>query len=122
MAKKKKKDGGWRLTPKACLSIALDETSISNGNLFVEDDRHHKFESAYLILEQRMNNAGYITDNDGNTKYTKDTEKPESIFSRTIKGFYLDASDEQIDAAWELFIYHMVRQGNAKRMKEFNQQ
>ena len=29
MTKKKKKDGGWRLTPKSCLSIALNETNIS---------------------------------------------------------------------------------------------
>jgi hypothetical protein len=55
---KKEKDGGWRLTPKSCLSIALNETSISDVDLFVEDDRHRKFESAYIILEQRMNNAG----------------------------------------------------------------
>ncbi len=60
---KKEKDGGWRLTPKSCLSIALNETSISDVDLFVEDDRHRKFESAYIILEQRMNNAGYITAN-----------------------------------------------------------
>lgn len=120
MTKKKKKDGGWRLTPKACLSIALDETSITDGNPFIEDDRHRKFESAYIILEQRMNNAGYITDKDGNTKYTKDPEKPEAIFSRTIKEFYPDTSDEQIDAAWELFLYHMARQGNTKEMKKLD--
>lgn len=75
MKKKKKKDGGWCLTPKACLSIALNETSISDVDLFVEDDRHLKFESAYIILEQRMNKAGYITDKDGNTKYTFDAKK-----------------------------------------------
>ena len=60
---KKEKDGGWRLTPKSCLSIALNETSISDVDLFVEDDRHRKCESAYIILEQRMNNAGDITAN-----------------------------------------------------------
>ena len=114
---KKKKDGGWRLTPKTCLSITLNETSVSHVDLFVEDDRCRKFESAYIILEQRMNNAGYITDKDGKTKYTKDSEKPKVIFSRTMKGFYPEATDEQIDAAWELFLYHMERQGNATRMK-----
>ena len=115
---KKEKDGGWRLTPKSCLSIALNETSISDVDLFVEDDRHRKFESAYIILEQRMNNAGYITDKEGKTKYTKDSEKPEVIFSRTLMGFYPHATNEQVDAAWELFLYHMERQGNARKMKK----
>jgi hypothetical protein len=52
----------------------VNETSISDVDLFVEDDRHLKFESAYIILEQRMNKAGYITDKDGNTKYTFDAK------------------------------------------------
>lgn len=120
MTKKKKKDEGWHLTPIVCLSIAFNETSISEVNLFVEDDKYRKFESAYIILEQRMNKAGYITDKDGNTKYTKDPEKPETIFSRTIKGFYPEVTDEQIDAAWELFLYHMERQGNATKMKKLD--
>ena len=115
---KKKKDGGWRLTPKSCLLIALNETSISDADLFVEDDRHRKFESAYIILDQRMNNAGYITDKEGKTKYTKDSEQPVVIFSRTMKGFYPDATNEQIDAAWGLFLYYMERQGNATKMKK----
>ena len=115
---KKKKDGGWRLTPKSCLLIALNETSISDADLFVEDDRHRKFESAYIILDQRMNNAGYITDKEGKTKYTKDSEQPVVIFSRTMKGFYPDATNEQIDAAWELFLYYMERQENATKMKK----
>ena len=30
---------------------------------------------------------------------------------------YSNATDEQFDVAWELFLYHMERQGNATKMK-----
>ena len=104
-----------RLTPKSCLAIAISETSISDFDMFVEDERNRKFESAYTILERRIDDAGYITDKDGKTKYDENSEPPKSIFSRTIKGFYPDATEEQISAAWDLFIYHMERQGNISK-------
>ncbi len=121
MKKKSKKDHkedeGWRLTPKSCLAIAISETSISDFDMFVEDERNRKFESTYTILERRIDNAGYITDKDGKTKYDENSESPKSIFSRTIKGFYPDTTEEQISAAWDLFVYHMERQGNITKKK-----
>lgn len=116
--KERKVDSGderWSLTPKSCLAIALTDTKISPTDVFLEDINEHTFRSAYIILEKRMNNAGYITDKEGKTKDEKGPDTPETIFTRTIKGFYPDASEEQIRAAWELFVYHMIRQGNAKK-------
>lgn len=100
------------LTPKACLEIALTDTGISDVELFVEDERNRKFCSTYTILEHRMSSAGYITDENGETHIATDSEKPLGIFKRTIRGFYPNTSDEQLDAAWDLFVYHMERQGN----------
>lgn len=108
----------WQLTPKSCLAIAINETSISDFDMFVEDERRQKFESTYTILERRIDDAGYITDKDGKTKYDKNTESPMSIFSRTIKGFYPVATEEQISAAWDLFIYHMERQGITTKIRK----
>lgn len=107
----------YSLTAKACFAIAISDTRISPTDVFFEDAENHTFQSAYIILERRMNEAGYITDKDGKTKDNKDSEEPKVIFSRTIKGFYPNASDEQIDAAWELFVYHMTRQGDATNRK-----
>lgn len=106
------------MTSKSCLAIAISETSISDFDMFVEDERNRKFESTYTILERRIDDAGYITDKDGKTKYDENSEPPKSIFTRTIKGFYPDAIEEQISAAWDLFIYHMERQGNITKEKE----
>ena len=116
--KNHKEDGGWRLTPKSCLAIAINETSISDFDMFVDDESNRKFESAYTILERRIDDAGYITDKDGKTKCDEYSEPPEAIFSRTIKGFYPDATDDQISAAWDLFVYHMERQGTMRRRKK----
>lgn len=43
---------------------------------------------------------------------TPDSKKPYDIFARTIRGFYSNTNDDQLEAAWDLFIYHMERQGN----------
>ena len=107
----------YSLTAKACFAIAISDTRISPTDILFDDVENHAFQSAYIILERRMNDAGYVTDKDGKAKDNKDSEKPEVIFTRTIKGFYPNASDEQIDAAWELFVYHMTRQGNATKRK-----
>ena len=107
----------YSLTAKACFAIAISDTRISPTDVLFDDVENHAFQSAYIILERRMNDAGYVTDKDGKAKDNKDSEKPEVIFTRTIKGFYPNASDEQIDAAWELFVYHMTRQGNATKRK-----
>lgn len=115
--KRADKEERYRLSAKACFAIAISDTRVSHTNVLYEDFENHTFQSAYIILEQRMNDAGYITDKDGKTKDNKDSDKPEVIFSRTIKGFYPNASNEQIDAAWELFVYHMARQGIAKSRK-----
>lgn len=104
------------LTPKACLGTALTDTGISDMEMFVDDERNRKFCSAYTILERRMNGAGYITDKNGETHHDSDSEKPIDIFTRTIRGFYPNTSNEQLDAAWDLFVYHMERQGNLGKM------
>lgn len=101
----------WQLTPIVCLGFALAETEIS-VDPFSTGERNSKFESAYTILERRMNDAGYITDENGETKDHTNSEKPVVIFTKTIKGFYPKATDEQISAAWDLFVYHMDKQGN----------
>ena len=102
----------YSLAPMGCLKAALTETSITNVDLVKDDDRYHKLRSAFIILERRMNEAEYITDNDGKTKETIDAEKPADIFFRTIKGFYPDTINDQIMAAWDLFVYYMERHGN----------
>ncbi|MBQ8989987.1 MAG: hypothetical protein IJ067_09875 [Prevotella sp.] len=105
----------WKLTPKACLEIAINDTDISDVNFFLDDEKSRKFESVYAILEKRMNDAGYITDENGETKDNTDSDKPIVIFEKTIRGFYPLATDEQISAAWDLFVYHMERQGNISK-------
>lgn len=100
------------LTPKACLEIALTDTGISDVDIFVEDINNRRFCSAFTILERRMKNEGYITDENGDTHHAPDSKKPFDIFIRTIRGFYPNTNDDQLEDAWELFVYHMERQGN----------
>ena len=99
----------YRLTPKACLGIVLTDTRISPVDL-LDDFENRTFKSAFTIFERRMERAGYITDNDGKTVGSENSEEPDMIFSKTIKGFYPDASEEQISAAWELFVYYLDRE------------
>ena len=111
-------DAPLALTPKACLEIAISDTGISDVDIFVEDAKNRKFCSAFTILERRMKNEGYITDENGDTHNTPDSKKPFDIFTKTIRGFYPDTSDDQLEAAWDLFIYNMERQGNLAKKKQ----
>ena len=104
----------WTLSPKGCLLVALSDTGIDDSALLEEDESGGKFHSAYLILERRMKAAGYITDENGETKDNSDSEKPAEIFRRTVKGFYPGASEDQISAAWDLFVYHLEFHGHTK--------
>ena len=65
-----------------------------------------------------MKNEGYITDENGDTHNTPDSKKPFDIFTKAIRGFYPDTSDDQLEAAWDLFIYHMERQGNIAKKEQ----
>ena len=114
----KQSDAPLALTPKACLEIAISDTGISEVDIFVEDANNRKFCSAFTILERRMKNEGYITDENGDTHNTPDSKKPFDIFTKAIRGFYPDTSDDQLEAAWDLFIYHMERQGNIAKKKQ----
>ena len=111
-------DAPLALTPKACLEIAISDTGISDVDIFLEDANNRKFCSAFTILERRMKNEGYITDENGDTHSTPDSKKPFDIFTKTIRGFYPDTSDDQLEAAWDLFIYNMERQGNLAKKKQ----
>lgn len=106
------------LTPKACLEIAITDTGISDVDIFVEDVNNRKFCSAFTILERRMKSEGYITDENGETHSTPESKKPFDIFTKAIRGFYPNTNDDQLEAAWDLFIYHMERQGNLAKQKQ----
>ena len=105
-------DAPLSLTPKACLEIAITDTGISDLDIFVEDVNNRKFCSTFTILECRMKSEGYITDENVETHSNPNSMKPFDIFTKTIRGFYPNTSEEQLDAAWDLFLYHMERQGN----------
>ena len=105
-------DAPLSLTPKACLEIAITDTGISDLDIFVEDVNNRKFCSAFTILECRMKSEGYITDENVETHSNPNSMKPFDIFTKTIRGFYPNTSEEQLYAAWDLFLYHMERQGN----------
>jgi len=81
-------DAPLALTPKACLEIAITDTGISDVDIFVEDVNNRRFCSAFTILEHRMKNEGYITDENGDTHSTSESKKPFDIFTKTIRGFY----------------------------------
>lgn len=114
----KHRDEQLSLTPKGCLEVALTESSISDVDICVEDERCRKFNAAYLILERRMKSAGYISDEKGEPQDSANSDKPFEIFSRTIKGFYTTVIDEQLSVAWELFLYYMERHGNTSQRHE----
>ena len=66
-------DAPLALTPKACLEIAITDTGISDVDIFVEDVNNRRFCSAFTILEHRMKNEGYITDENGDTHSTSES-------------------------------------------------
>lgn len=54
---------------------------------------------ALTMLERRMKNEGHITDENGDTHSTPESKKPFDIFTKTIRGFYPNTTDDQLEAA-----------------------
>ena len=94
----------YYLTPKGCLSCALEDLGISEFQL---EDK--KLNVCFFVLETRMKQNGFVIGepNDG----CKTTETPESIFKKTIPLFY-DIDDNTVDAAWILFRDLIIKHQN----------
>ena len=105
------------LSPKGCLDVALSDAGIVEIDFDENNKDTRKFNSAFLILEKRMKDAGYITDDDGETKEKNGSEEPFDIFHRTIKGFYPEVTDNQVSVVWDLFVNNLERCGHTKSEK-----
>lgn len=106
--------GRFTLSPRGCFASAIWDTSIStdaNGVFGLSETS--KFDSAFTILVKRFKEHGWIEDDDNlPVKGTK--EEQEQIFCDTVKGFYPNATNEQVTAAYDLFKDLIVRHGNTK--------
>ena len=103
------------LSPMGCFTAAL-----LNLNILTELSNEDDISTAgrcFKRLETRMKDAGYISDENDETHYTKDTESPKSIFIRTMNAFYPDTNKDQQETAYEIFIELLDAHGHARKMK-----
>ena len=109
----------YSLSPKGCLLCAFEELGLVSSIALDCGEREGKnFENCFKLLEKRLDEAGYITDKNGETHYTKETESPKSIFLRTVNAYYPNSNDDQREAVWEVFSEHLERQGCGGKMKD----
>lgn len=110
-------ENGLVLTPKACLAIALTETTISNLDLVLDDFEDKTFSDAYKLLEKRFKDNGYIVYDYDPAKKIKPLYEPDEIFMQVINAYYPNAGADKIRQAWNVFGYNMSVQGNAVKNK-----
>lgn len=108
-------EDGLILTPKACLAIALTETTISNLDLVLDDFEDETFSEAYKLLEKRFEDNGYIVYDYDPVKKIKPLYEPDEIFMQVINAYYPEAGAEKIKQAWNVFGYNMSVQGNTTK-------
>ena len=103
-------DATFCLTPLSCFAEALADAHIVECAWEECEDKN--FRNAYYILEEWFRSNGYIVDASGNAKECINPEPPKDLFVKVVNVFYPDASSDQKDVAWEMFIKHMDFQGN----------
>ena len=103
-------DATFRLTPLSCFAEALADAHIVECAWEECEDKN--FRNAYYILEEWFRSNGYIVDASGNARECSNSEQPKNLFIKVVNVFYPDASSDQKDIAWEMFIKHMNFQGN----------
>ena len=110
-------EDGFVLTPKACLAIALTETTISNLDLVLDDFEDKTFSEAYKLLEKRFKDNGYIVYDYDLAKKIMPLYEPNEIFAQVVNTYYPNAGIDKIKQAWNVFAYNMSVQGNAIKNK-----
>ena len=108
-------EGRFTLSPRGCFASAICDTSIydGEGDVFGLSETS-KFDSAFKILVKRYEERGWV-ESDKNLPPEGTSDDQKRIFRDTVKGFYPSATDEQADAAFDLFMELMTKHGNAIR-------
>ena len=65
-----------------------------------------------LLKPADVKKEWYIVDASGNARECSNPEHPKDLFIKVVNVFYPDASPDQKDVAWKMFIKHTDFQGN----------
>ncbi len=103
--------GEFSLSPRGCFAWSLADTKISNLHP-TELSETSDFDTAFKILVSRFEKYGFI--DSGNTEVDNEHE-PREIFIETVKGFYPNATDWQVNAAFDAFAIFMEQHGNTNK-------
>ena len=113
-------DAEFTLTPLSCFAFALDDANIVDD--MFEELESDRFRKAFAIFERKMQNNGYAPVHDDIHRDVENPERPDDIFKKVVKVFYPESDEDQREIAYDLFIYHMKRQGNLKPEDDENKE
>ena len=113
-------DAVLTLTPLSCFGVALGDANIVDDK--IAELYSERFRKAFAIFEQKMQDNGYAPVYDDIHKDVESPERPDDIFKKVVKVFYPESDEDQREIAYDLFIYHMKRQGNIKTKEDENKE
>lgn len=105
-------EGRFSLSPRGCFASALVDTKIVDENV-AELSETNDFDGAFRVLVSRFEKYGLIDNGEGNKRDSN--HNPSKLFKKTVRGFYPNATKDQVNAAFDLFVILMTEHGNTDK-------
>lgn len=105
--------GRFTLSPRGCFASALLDTGIGSYENAVELSNDPKFDCAFKVLVKRFRKNGWIENDGKEPSVNGDDQK--TVFTKTVSVYFKNASEDELEAAFDEFAILMEEHGNAKK-------
>ena len=105
-------EGRLTLSPRGCFAWALTDTGIGGYESAVELSNDPKFDCAFKVLVKRFRENGWI-ENDGKEPSVNGVDQ-KTVFTKTVSVYFKNASEDELEAAFDEFTILLEEHGNTK--------
>ena len=105
-------DGRFTLSPRGCFASALSDTGIGGYENATELSDDPKFDIAFNVLVKRFRENGWI-ENDGREQSGNGGDQ-KTVFIKTVGVYFKNASEDELEAAFDEFVILLEKHGNTK--------
>lgn len=105
-------EGRLTLSPRGCFAWALTDTGIGGYENAVELSNDPKFDCAFKVLVKRFRENGWI-ETDGKEPSVNGVDQ-KTVFTKTVSVYFKNASEDELEAAFDEFTILLEEHGNVK--------
>lgn len=106
-------NGEFTLSPRGCFALALADTGIGGCESAVELNDQAKFGAAFSVLVKRFEDKGWIDYEGKEPTGTREDQK--AVFIKTVRVYFKEAGDDELEAAFDEFMILLEKHGYVKQ-------